>query len=223
MLVNHKESEYLAFADQDDVWESNHLIAAYKILSKSSAAKPALYFPQYRYINSFGSQIGIRPPRKHVGISNALVENPAIGCGVVINSMAVDLLKTLSPCKLLHMDQQAYFCTALTGEVHQGVQVTVNYRIHSNNQVGVQNGMIRHLANSMKSHRLRDSRSELERLYLQLESQLKPGLQRDMERHFKSSRRNLLTRGIYATRPVFRREKPIDQLIFRFLSLVNWA
>ncbi len=223
MLTMVEPSEYLAFSDQDDIWERNHLIEAFRNLKNSPVSMPALYFPQYRYIDSDGKILGIRPARHHVGISNALVENPAIGCGVVLNISAVQLLRNLNPCTSLHMDQEAYFCVSLTGVIHQGNQVTVNYRIHASNQVGIPRNRLRQLVNYVMSRRLQTARLELERLYRQLKSQLEPKIQIDLDRHFELSRRNLLTRAIYVTHPVFRRERLMHQLVFMVLTFVNWA
>jgi glycosyltransferase involved in cell wall biosynthesis len=223
MLTMSDSSEYVAFADQDDTWERNHLIEAFKYLEKSPVSIPALYFPQYRYIDGDGKILGIRPPRHHVGISNALVENPAIGCGVVLNNPAVQLLRNINPCTFLHMDQQAYFCISLMGEIHQGNQVTVNYRIHASNQVGIPRNKLRQFVDSATSRRLRTARFEQEHLYRQLKSQLEPKIQIDLDRHFDLSRRNLLTRAMYVTHPVFRREGLMHQLVFMVLTFVNWA
>jgi rhamnosyltransferase len=138
ILESTDSSNFLAFADQDDVWDPNHLINGILILRESELeSKPMLYFPRYSLINSKNEMIGLVPSSKNLSTGNALIQNPVIGCGVILNEFATAILKEIELSDTTFIDWQLYFLFSLHSGVVQGEYLGVNYRLHGENLVGI--------------------------------------------------------------------------------------
>jgi len=207
------QDEFLALADQDDVWDPNHLSEAVKALGNDQTPDFNLYFPRYKFIDGVGRNISSREKRKIVGLPNSLVENPAIGCGIVLNPAGALLCKEIELLSDLHIDKQLYFLASALGNVIQGEAETVFYRLHDKNQVGIgrQHDFIR-----MTSQLLRDQKG-LEILFNRVKNHISPERTRLLNRHFQSINGYKPRRFLYAIFPSFRREKPLDQFLFQVL------
>ena len=86
--------DYVAFADQDDVWAPDKLERAMTALAPY-ADRPAVYCGRTRLIDAAGLDIGlspafVRPP----GFRNALVQSLAGGNTMVLNTAAVELVRS---------------------------------------------------------------------------------------------------------------------------------
>ena len=88
-----KSAEYIAFSDQDDVWLPAKLERAIAALRNIDRKEPALYCSSATITNERLQPIGLTPLwPKPPAFGNALVENIATGCTVVLNRPAIDLL-----------------------------------------------------------------------------------------------------------------------------------
>ena len=215
---------YIAFADQDDVWEPNHLQIGLEALSNYSENEPAMYFPLFRFINAENQIIRKRKAVKQVGLANSLVENPAIGCGVIINSAAFNLLQATTLVEDLHLDQQIYFLVSLCGHIVQGSTYSVNYRIHRENQVGIgvrtsPTWIFNKLVSSKQDFKPRNS--ALNQLRQNSRQYSIPSRFAVAEEHFSKLQSGFFDRLIYALNPKFKREKLADQLGFIFLLVMG--
>jgi glycosyltransferase involved in cell wall biosynthesis len=217
-LVKHVEpDEYLAFADQDDVWSPGHLISAVQTLQKLDNEKFNLYFPHYAFIDRNGNMLVRRKTRKIVGIQNALIENPAIGCGIVVNPFAATFVKNFSFIKDLHMDNQLYFIACLLGSVSQGEEQTVYYRLHDKNQIGIRTNL--ELGNVQKRiSQLRNRQHALEQIYLALRPEIDSKKRHLVDDHFESLKKGGFRLAHYSLFPNFKRESFRDQVIIQILS-----
>ena len=129
----------VAFADQDDVWLSEKLARGVHALSGVSQDVPALYCARQSLVNA-----GLKPIRlsgrvaEPPGFPQALTQNIATGCTVMLNQAAVRLISTSTePSGTLH-DWWAYLVvTAAGGRVLIDDEPTVLYRQHGGNAVGV--------------------------------------------------------------------------------------
>ena len=75
-------------------------------------------------------------PRK-IGFGNALVENIATGCTIVLNRRAIDLLSKNLPNSPQMHDWWCYLVISSFGEVYFDSIPTIKYRQHRNNTIGV--------------------------------------------------------------------------------------
>ena len=220
LIQSRQPNEYLAFADQDDVWEPFHLSRALAEMQNYDNDLALLYFPIYRYIDESDQEIKVRERRKQVGLRNALVENPAIGCGIVLNPVAARIITEIPFSNRLNFDQQLYFVTAIKGQVIQGSTIGVNYRLHADNQIGIRKSSTAILRNSnlqsMISHFM-DSQKELHSLFKALNLSKESEIFELLNRHFQSIQGTLLERCKNIYKPSFRREKMFDQLLIQLV------
>jgi len=135
------ETDYFAYADQDDVWEPDKLSRAIAALEQVAAGVPALYCTRTALIDEKGHKIGLSPLfEKPPSFANALVQNVGGGNTMVMNKAARDLLCVCDDGVVVSHDWWAYMLTTAVG----GVAIydpypSVRYRQHDNNMVGSNN------------------------------------------------------------------------------------
>jgi glycosyltransferase involved in cell wall biosynthesis len=129
----------VAFADQDDVWLPEKLARGADALAGIAPGTPALYCARQSLVNAALHPIKLsarvtEPP----GFPQALTQNIATGCTVMLNAAAVRLIaEAQEPPDTLH-DWWAYLIvTAAGGRVLIDDEPTVLYRQHDRNAVGV--------------------------------------------------------------------------------------
>ncbi len=129
----------VAFADQDDVWLPEKLARGVAALAAVEASVPALYCARQSLVNASLQPIRLSARlREPPGFPQALTQNIATGCTVMLNAAAVGLIsETREPPGTLH-DWWAYLVvTAAGGVVLIDDTPTVLYRQHATNAVGV--------------------------------------------------------------------------------------
>jgi glycosyltransferase involved in cell wall biosynthesis len=220
-----KDYDFVAFCDQDDVWASNHLVLAVQGLMNTNKAIGAFYFPQYNYIDSQSKLIGKRMPVGNIGSSNALVENPIIGCGLVFNEFAAGKIKELDFSANYFLDHQIYFLGSLIGEIHQGSIYTINYRIHPGNQVGISSGALDLFSNLSrvfdKVNQIKVQQLALKKIFFQIAKLIPQDSTYVPSQHFSAVySRNVIVRFKYFFYPQFRRQKRLDQILFRLVFVL---
>jgi glycosyltransferase involved in cell wall biosynthesis len=129
----------IAFADQDDVWLPEKLARGVAAISRLDANTPVLYCARQMLVDATLHPIRLssdlaQPP----GFPQALTQNIATGCTVMLNPAASKLLaEAEEPSHTLH-DWWAYLLvTAAGGQVVFDREPTVLYRQHPHNAVGV--------------------------------------------------------------------------------------
>jgi glycosyltransferase involved in cell wall biosynthesis len=133
------DADFFAYADQDDVWESDKLERAVAWLQSVPADVPALYGSRTLLVDARNQQIGHSPLfRRQPSFRNALVQNIAGGNTMVFNRAARDLLRLAGEdVEAVTHDWWAYMLvTACGGQVHYDPVPTVRYRQHDRNQYG---------------------------------------------------------------------------------------
>ena len=132
------EAEYLAFADQDDVWLPAKLERAAIALSQAGWRRPALYCSSATITDRRLKPLGTTPIWPcDPAFGNALVENIACGCTIVLNRPAIDLLTDgptpqHAPCH----DWWCYLVVSAFGKVIYDSKPSLLYRQHRNNLIG---------------------------------------------------------------------------------------
>jgi glycosyltransferase involved in cell wall biosynthesis len=133
------DADYYAYADQDDIWESDKLTQALQWLEGIPADVPALYCARTRKVDADNHEIGFsekwtRPPC----FANALVQSIASGNTMVFNKVACDLLRIAgSDIEIAAHDWWTYqLVSGSGGRVFHDTHPTVRYRQHSQNLIG---------------------------------------------------------------------------------------
>ncbi len=133
------EADFFAYADQDDVWESDKLERAVDWLKTVPDDVPALYGSRTLLVDARNQHIGYSPLfEREASFRNALVQSIAGGNTMVFNRAARDLLRQAGEnVEAVTHDWWAYMLvTGCGGLVHYDPYPTVRYRQHDANQFG---------------------------------------------------------------------------------------
>lgn len=132
-------ADYVAFCDQDDVWDADKLEAARRRLENIPSSTPALYCGRTRLVGEDGQATGMsplmgRPP----GFRNALVQSIAGGNTMVMNRAAFELMRRVSQeTPFVSHDWWSYLMVSGTGGVVvYDPEPRISYRQHDANLVG---------------------------------------------------------------------------------------
>ncbi|WP_159081932.1 glycosyltransferase family 2 protein [Paenibacillus sp. CAA11] len=136
--------DYYAFCDQDDIWAKDKLQRAIQCLeSEGDLDRPLMYCSSTQMVDSnlVPLQVWPKAPRLPISIHNALVENIAVGCTMVINRAAMNLMKEHQPNNLDHVimhDWWVYLVISAFGKVLFDSEPHILYRQHQENVQGGQ-------------------------------------------------------------------------------------
>jgi glycosyltransferase involved in cell wall biosynthesis len=137
------DAEFVAFCDQDDVWDPDKLAVAMDVLRQRAPDRPALYCSRTRLVDEAGKAIGFsplfsRPP----SFRNALVQSIAGGNTMVFNRPGFALFReSARRGPFVSHDWWAYIIiTGAGGLVHYDPVPHVGYRQHAGNLVGRNSG-----------------------------------------------------------------------------------
>ena len=135
LLQECKNKPYVAFCDQDDIWEP-HKLAMQILLSEEDV--PTLVFSARKYLGSSKKFKGASPRLiKSPSFENALIENIAPGNTILLNSPAIKLINTYVLPDIAHYDSWMYLLISAFGRCRYINKPLVQYRIHENNQIGL--------------------------------------------------------------------------------------
>jgi glycosyltransferase involved in cell wall biosynthesis len=219
-------AEYLALCDQDDVWERDKLCRAVEILTQKSSSGPTMYCGGLKIVDESLSFIRLwnKIPRRGPSFRNALVENIATGCTIVINSKARDLIMGKTPSNALMHDWWLYIVISAFGEVFYDKEPKTLYRQHSDNVLGDRSGLLSRYSERIRRlprlrHRdlITKQAGEFDSLY----GSLLGHEDRTILRRFLGRRASLRDRMKYALSPDVCRQSMVDDVILRLLIFVN--
>lgn len=150
LLKYCEDYDFVAFSDQDDVWESNKL---YELSNILGSEKPELSFCQRSIFDSARNIHTSNFPRKgRVGFQNALVENVVPGNTMMLNRKAVEAIIASNASFAKYYDSYIYLLISGIGEIKYLPAQLVNYRIHENNAVGLGEAGIANYKNSVNNY-----------------------------------------------------------------------
>lgn len=165
LLVSAPDASYYAFADQDDVWDSDKLETGLGLLSQVPADRPALYFSATRVVDEKlrfleDSRLSGTPT-----FEQALVRNFASGCTMLFNRRLLELVRDAPYVELgMHDSWLLKVCLAVGGSVYYDPKPHISYRQHSANVVGSEPSGIRRLLRWWRSPAKTRSREAFELL-----------------------------------------------------------
>ena len=164
--------EYIAFADQDDVWLPEKLLRAVTLLEKEDIAQPLVYCSDRKLVDE---QLNALPPaltysNVRTEFGNALVENMCTGCTCAINQEMLKLLKGRLPEFTIMHDFWIYLVGTCFGKVIYDEQSYILYRQHGSNELGAASSVFENYkrrVKNFKKHRgqLTRQAGELLRIY----------------------------------------------------------
>ncbi len=135
LLQDCKEKPFVAFCDQDDIWEPNKLEMQIQLCEEDI---PTLVFSRRKYLDSSGRSIGISSNfKKSPSFGNALIENIAPGNTVLLNLPAIKVVNSYVSPDITHYDSWIYLLISNFGKCKKINEPLVRYRIHEDNQVGL--------------------------------------------------------------------------------------
>lgn len=150
LLSEHSDSEYVAFCDQDDIWEPKKLAIQ---LLKIKDSKPACVASQRLFIDNSCKVIGAtKKLRKIPSFKNALFENIAPGNTLLLNNQAINMINRFQDPPVKHYDSWIYLLISFVGEVEYIHQPLIRYRIHETNFVGLRKYNIGRFIDSAESY-----------------------------------------------------------------------
>jgi glycosyltransferase involved in cell wall biosynthesis len=132
-------SEYYAFCDQDDIWNTDKLERSISFLSEIENSIPALYCSRTTIVDKNNIKIGLSPLfSKPPSFANALVQNIGGGNTMLFNNRARDLLVKAGPdLAIVTHDWWMYLLICgVDGKVIYDANPSLRYRQHESNLVG---------------------------------------------------------------------------------------
>lgn len=144
LIVGYSGShDYVAFSDQDDIWDADKLEIAISWL-KTQGDQPALYCGRTRYVDETGRFLRLSPHFKRPPqINNALVQCVAGGNTMVMNRKAMELVIIASrQGPFVSHDWWSYMIVSgCGGRVYYDSEPHVSYRQHRANIVGANDSL----------------------------------------------------------------------------------
>jgi glycosyltransferase involved in cell wall biosynthesis len=213
LLKESSEFEFVAFSDQDDIWVQDKL---WKQFLRITDSFPTLVFSSRQYIDQDGKSIGAsKKLQKLPSFRNAMVENIAPGNTLMLNNSAINLVNRISAVNVFHYDAWIYLLLSAFGKISYIDEQLVNYRIHSNNHVGLRKKSLTEAINSINIYM-----QQMFELRLNIDEQTSPKVAQDIDLFLgiKSHHTNKINYRKLFFVPISRQSK-IDALVFRFLLL----
>ncbi len=134
MALLRAASGPVAFCDQDDVWLPEKLARG---AAAVAGAAPALYCARQVLVDAGLRRLGESEVIRHAGFPQALTQNIAAGCTIVMNPAAAALVAASRPPRSNLHDWWSYLLVAAAGgRIVCDATPTVLYRQHGGNAVG---------------------------------------------------------------------------------------
>lgn len=140
-ILKYTTSTYIAFSDQDDIWEKDKLKVLIIELSKYDLGTPLFIHSDFSYINekneiikhSFVKFSNKNPAKCNNSIIRSMFFGLGVGCTVVINQALYDNCGEIPKSFPTGHDKWFLFGAILTGEAVFINKILVKHRIHSKN------------------------------------------------------------------------------------------
>lgn len=135
LIKQSPPSDFYAFCDQDDVWESDKVAAGVEKLLAMPQAEPNLFFSNAELVDgqlvSYGELFHKVVP--NYTVVGSMVCNPALGCTTMFNIHLMDIVKTVDPVHTPMHDKFVLLTALLLGNVTYDHVASMRYRQHNLN------------------------------------------------------------------------------------------
>jgi glycosyltransferase involved in cell wall biosynthesis len=216
---------FIAFCDQDDVWHPDKLARAVAALSAIRDERAAMYCSRLEIVDAELTSVGLSALPGRIGFGNALVENVCVGCTIVLNRKAIDLLCRNLPASVPVHDWWCYLVLSCFGEIVFDRETSIQYRQHPGNVFGVALGPLDRAKRSLRrfagNGAGRHWQSEQAAVLLATFGDRIPAAHRRVLNEFVVAKTTLWRRLRLALSTEIWRQTAIDGLVWRFLVLIN--
>ncbi|MCP3774572.1 glycosyltransferase family 2 protein [Paenibacillus sp. MZ04-78.2] len=228
LQLSSESALYYAYCDQDDVWKKNKIQLAVDVLEKIPQDVPAMYCSRTELVNDSLEYIGFWPriPSKSLSFSNALAENIAVGCTVVINKAARNLLLEKKPNvdKIIMHDWWTYLLVSAFGVVVYDKIPTILYRQHDNNTIGGDINFLRKWKNKLLRFFKKTNKNILVNQAVECFRLFGDDLTEEKKKvvyKFIRYKSNFLNRIFYTFNCEVYRQSSIENFIFKFMLILG--
>jgi glycosyltransferase involved in cell wall biosynthesis len=136
-LMKHSHYDFVAIADQDDIWLPSHLIHSLKRLSLSADPLAMTFCQVAETSNPSSSEFRIWPKvTSPLELFGSFFENYARGCTIVMKKELVKLITDNSTDGAVMHDWWIYLVAKTCGSAIFSETCEITYRIHSENTIG---------------------------------------------------------------------------------------
>jgi len=218
--------DFYAFADQDDVWKPDKLIRACKMLGSVDSTAPKMYYSRLEFVDENLRRLGYSAIPSTRGFHNALVQNQATGCTIVLNRSARNLVCQHLPEWTLMHDWWCYLVISAFGEVVYDEYPGILYRKHGNNVTPATPNFAmelyartrRFLGKGDIPEKVTDQARQFFSLY---GDKLSAENRRLTQGFLKVREKGPIARLVYALNMPVQRNTPLDNLIMRILIIAG--
>ncbi|MCH8494079.1 MAG: glycosyltransferase family 2 protein [Balneolales bacterium] len=218
--------DYYAFADQDDVWLDEKLSRAVHKMKSATTSEPKMYYSRLEFVSEDLQHLGYSIIPTTNGFHNALVQNQATGCTVVLNRSARNCIVDKLPSWSLMHDWWCYLVVSAFGTVVYDDEPFIRYRKHGNNVTPATPNFAmelyartrRFLGEGNIPEKVTDQAREFLKLF---GSDLTPERRHLAEGFIEARSRGVIGRLQYAMKMPVRRNTGIDNLIMRVLIVIG--
>ncbi len=219
------DPDYVALCDQDDVWQSGKISCALTALSAVGGDQVAMYASRAEIVDKDLTHIGYTRVPERVGFGNALLENVCVGCTIVLNRKAIELICRNLPTQVPVHDWWCYLVVACFGKVVFDQNAYIKYRQHGENVFGVPKNTVDRLMRGMSRFAGksggRNWQSEQARVFLACFEDQIPLSNRRTLSAFVQAKSSSWRRLRLAFSPGIWRQKRLDSIAMRLLILIN--
>ncbi|ETX13482.1 glycosyl transferase family 2 [Roseivivax halodurans JCM 10272] len=140
-LLGHADpNDWVAFADQDDIWLPDKLERSLAALKDIPPETPALFCSRSWISDADGNPLRLSPPRpRPICFRNALVQNVVAGNTILLNPAATHLVQAAAQeaGKVVIHDWWIYqIVSGAGGRIVHDDEPTLLYRQHGQNEIG---------------------------------------------------------------------------------------
>lgn len=177
------ETDYYAYADQDDYWMPNKLICAINKIENEN--EPCLYGGNIEIVNSNLERIRILYSKETFGIKKEKIMhcNPfgatPFACTMVWNKKLQKKLCLYMPQNYVSHDVYICMLCGYIGEIILDEEIYIKHRLHDKNTAGIANGKISRLKKGIKLYMGKNHR-ELDKVATEIISTYQSGTNKNL-------------------------------------------
>ncbi len=223
-LLKLTESDYYAYADQDDVWIENKIELAVNLLDNLDDSKPNMAFGNSDYYDENMKFISSGPKNKKFSFLTALFACVTQGMTMTVNKKTRDMIIENMPKSCFFHDWWTYLLCIGMGNVAYTNETVVKYRRRKENATSEGQGYLRLLIWRIKNLLFKDGMRDIKQqminfkdyYYYQLSDENKKILDLFSEEDYTFS--NALKKAFYRAKI---RTNIIDDLMIRIIFLIG--